>query len=127
MWEPSPVTWDIVKTHAQVNITCAEVIAVTGMLMLGNLLGRDLRIIAGESSLVPEGCFLSLCPIAFITIYRINNIKYDFTCMIDSNKRRYRFWKLSCYCIGWKTFNHIKIRSNHYNLKRGNLTTKIWC
>lgn len=58
--EPSPVAWDILKTYAQVSISCDEEIAATGMRVLGNPVGRDPRITAGESGAAPAGCFYTI-------------------------------------------------------------------
>ena len=58
--EPSPVAWDILKTYAQVSISCEEEIAATGMRVLGNPIGEDPRIIAGESGAASVGCFYTI-------------------------------------------------------------------
>ena len=58
--EPSPIAWEILKTYTHVSISCAEEVAATGMRVLGNPLGRDARIIAGESGAAPAGCFYTI-------------------------------------------------------------------
>lgn len=58
--EPSPVAWDILKTYTQVSISCEEEVAATGMRVLGNPIGSDTRIIAGESGAAPLGCFYTI-------------------------------------------------------------------
>ena len=58
--EPSPVAWDILKAYTKVSISCAEDVAATGMRVLGNPLGIDPRVIAGESGAAPVGCFYTV-------------------------------------------------------------------
>ena len=58
--EPSPLAWDILKTYAQVSVSCEEEIAANGMRVLGNPIGKDPRIIAGESGAAPAGCFYTI-------------------------------------------------------------------
>lgn len=58
--EPSPVAWEILKTYTQVSISCGEEVAATGMRVLGNPIGSDTRIIAGESGAAPAGCFYTI-------------------------------------------------------------------
>lgn len=58
--EPNPIAWDILKTYTKVSISCSERVAATGMRVLGNPLGADNRIVAGESGAAPFGCFYEL-------------------------------------------------------------------
>ncbi|MFJ7736706.1 diaminopropionate ammonia-lyase [Lysinibacillus sp. NPDC097287] len=58
--EPSPIAWDILKGYTRVSISCAEEVAATAMRVLGNPLGQDAKIIAGESGAAPFGCFYEL-------------------------------------------------------------------
>lgn len=58
--EPSPIAWEILKAYTHVSISCAEEVAATGMRVLGNPLGTDARIIAGESGAATAGCLYTI-------------------------------------------------------------------
>ncbi|QDP99866.1 diaminopropionate ammonia-lyase [Lysinibacillus fusiformis] len=58
--EPNPMAWEILKTYTKIGMCCHESVAATGMRVLGNAIGTDTRIIAGESGAAPFGCFYEL-------------------------------------------------------------------
>lgn len=58
--EPNPMAWEILKTYTKIGICCHETVAATGMRVLGNAIGTDARIVAGESGAAPFGCFYEL-------------------------------------------------------------------
>lgn len=58
--EPNPMAWEILKTYTKIGMCCHESVAATGMRVLGNAIGKDSRIIAGESGAAPFGCFYEL-------------------------------------------------------------------
>lgn len=53
--DPNPIAWNILKTLADYYYSCEDIISAKGMRVLGNPLGDDPRIIAGESGSVPLG------------------------------------------------------------------------
>jgi diaminopropionate ammonia-lyase len=58
--KPSQTGWEILKTGADAFVVCSDEIAKTGMRILGNPLGKDTRIISGESGAVTLGLVYSL-------------------------------------------------------------------
>lgn len=58
--EPNPIAWDILRDQADCFVSCPDDVAATGMRVLGNPLGEDPRVIAGESGAVTTGLVYSL-------------------------------------------------------------------
>lgn len=58
--KPSQTAWEILKTGADAFVVCIDEIAKTGMRILGNPMGKDTRIISGESGAVTLGLVYSL-------------------------------------------------------------------
>ncbi|WP_107951491.1 diaminopropionate ammonia-lyase [Lysinibacillus parviboronicapiens] len=75
--EPNPVAWEILKTYTKIGICCHETVAATGMRVLGNAIGTDPRIIAGESGAAPFGCFYELMTNEHYTELRDGALKID--------------------------------------------------
>ncbi|MCF8012052.1 MAG: diaminopropionate ammonia-lyase [Clostridiales bacterium] len=59
--EPNPVSWDILKDVVDCFVSCPDEVTARGMRVLGNPLGKDTRIISGESGAVPLGLLFELC------------------------------------------------------------------
>lgn len=53
--EPCTIGWDILKDHADYFVSVPDWVAAKGMRILGNPLGRDQRIISGESGAATAG------------------------------------------------------------------------
>lgn len=53
--EPCTIGWDILKDHADYFVSVPDWVAAKGMRILGNPLGRDQRIISGESGAATTG------------------------------------------------------------------------
>ena len=53
--EPCTVSWDILKGTADCFVSCADHYAARGMILLGKPLGKDARVISGESGAVTAG------------------------------------------------------------------------
>lgn len=53
--EPNPVAWNMLKTLVDYYYSCEDIISAKGMRVLGNPLGNDPKVIAGESGSVPLG------------------------------------------------------------------------
>ena len=53
--EPNPIAWDILKNIADYFITATNEIAAKGMRVLGNPIGKDVKITSGESGAVTMG------------------------------------------------------------------------
>lgn len=53
--EPNPITWPILRDYASAYVSCDDAVAAHGMRVLGNPLGQDPRVIAGESGAVGIG------------------------------------------------------------------------
>jgi diaminopropionate ammonia-lyase len=58
--KPSQTAWEILKTGADAFVVCTDEIAKIGMRILGNPMGKDTRIISGESGAVTLGLVYSL-------------------------------------------------------------------
>jgi len=58
--KPSQTAWEILKTGADAFVVCIDEIAKIGMRILGNPMGKDTRIISGESGAVTLGLVYSL-------------------------------------------------------------------
>ena len=53
--EPCSVGWNVLKNYADFFISCPEYVAANGMRILGNPLGKDDRVISGESGAAAFG------------------------------------------------------------------------
>lgn len=53
--EPNPIAWELLRDYADFFISCPDYVAAHGMRVLGNPLGDDARVIAGESGAVSAG------------------------------------------------------------------------
>lgn len=53
--EPNPIAWDLLRALCDVFVSCPDEVAARGMRILGNPLGDDERVIAGESGAVTLG------------------------------------------------------------------------
>jgi diaminopropionate ammonia-lyase len=53
--DPNPIAWNLLKTTVHHFFSCGDEIAAKGMRVLGNPIGTDARIIAGESGAAPLG------------------------------------------------------------------------
>ena len=53
--EPNTISWDILKNHVSVFVSCADTIAAKGMRMLAAPMKGDPQVISGESGAVPMG------------------------------------------------------------------------
>lgn len=59
---PNPLAWAILRRYVDVFVTCPDGVAARGMRVLGNPLGEDSRIVAGESGAVTAGLLRCLAP-----------------------------------------------------------------
>lgn len=55
--EPSPIAWDIIKDYADFALTCEDEVAANGMKALYYPVGKDQRMISGESGASGFGAF----------------------------------------------------------------------
>jgi diaminopropionate ammonia-lyase len=53
--EPCSIGWNVLKNYADFFISCPEYVAANGMRILGNPLGKDDRVISGESGAAAFG------------------------------------------------------------------------
>ena len=53
--DPNTISWDILKNHVSVFVSCADTIAAKGMRMLAAPMKGDPQVISGESGAVPMG------------------------------------------------------------------------
>ncbi len=53
--EPNPISWEILRNHADFFVTCPDYVAAHGMRVLGNPICEDARVISGESGAVTTG------------------------------------------------------------------------
>ncbi len=53
--EPNPLGWEVLRNCASQFVSCQDAVAALGMRVLGNPLGRDPRVISGESGAVGLG------------------------------------------------------------------------
>lgn len=53
--EPSTISWEILRDHCEAYVSCSDDMAALGMRVLGNPLGKDPRVISGESGAVGAG------------------------------------------------------------------------
>ena len=78
--KPGKVAWKILKSCADAFIACSDEVSKTGMRVLGNPIGNDVRIISGESGAVTLGLIYDL----------FKNEKYNYLknkLKIDSNSK----------------------------------------
>ncbi len=52
---PNPISWEIIRNFADGFFSCDDVLTANGMRILGNPLGDDKRVIAGESGAIGTG------------------------------------------------------------------------
>lgn len=52
---PNPISWEIIRNFADGFFSCGDVLTANGMRILGNPLGNDPRVVAGESGAVGTG------------------------------------------------------------------------
>jgi diaminopropionate ammonia-lyase len=52
---PNPISWEIIRNFADGYFSCDDVLSANGMRILGNPLGEDLRVVAGESGALGAG------------------------------------------------------------------------
>lgn len=52
---PNPISWEIIRNFADGFFSCDDVLTANGMRILGNPLGCDARVIAGESGAIGTG------------------------------------------------------------------------
>jgi diaminopropionate ammonia-lyase len=53
--EPSPIAWKILHDFADMFVACPDSVTMKGMRVLGNPVGRDQRVVSGESGAVTLG------------------------------------------------------------------------
>lgn len=53
--EPNPIGWNVLRSLGNYFFSCDDVVSAKGMHLLGNPLGKDVKIISGESGAVPVG------------------------------------------------------------------------
>ncbi len=53
--EPNPMTWEILRDFAKGYVSCPDYVTARGMRILGNPIGKDEKIISGESGAVGLG------------------------------------------------------------------------
>lgn len=58
--EPNPITWKVLRDFATAYVSCPDYIAATGMRMLANPMGKDRKVVAGESGAVGAGLLYTL-------------------------------------------------------------------
>ncbi|MCM3718557.1 diaminopropionate ammonia-lyase [Fictibacillus phosphorivorans] len=58
--EPNPRAWDILSHFSEASFSCDDSISALGMRILGNPIGKDQRIISGESGSVTTGLIYCL-------------------------------------------------------------------
>jgi diaminopropionate ammonia-lyase len=58
--DPSPLAWDILRDYADVFVACPDYVAARGMRVYGAPVGKDPRIISGESGAVTLGALLEI-------------------------------------------------------------------
>ena len=58
--EPCSIGWKVLKDYADFFISCPDYVAAKGMRILGNPLGRDDRVISGESGASCFGCVAAI-------------------------------------------------------------------
>ena len=58
--EPCSVGWNVLKNYADFFISCPEYVAANGMRILGNPLGKDDRVISGESGAAAFGAIAEI-------------------------------------------------------------------
>lgn len=58
--EPNPITWDVIRKFAQTYVQCEDSIAARGMRILGNPIGRDTKVVSGESGAIGVGVITAL-------------------------------------------------------------------
>jgi len=52
---PNPISWEIIRSFADGFFSCDDVLTANGMRILGNPMGSDERVIAGESGAIGTG------------------------------------------------------------------------
>jgi len=58
--EPNQIGWRILRDYSDMFISCPDWVAAKGMRILGNPLGKDLKIVSGESGAVTTGLLWAL-------------------------------------------------------------------
>lgn len=58
--EPNTIAWEVLRDYSQMFASCPDWVAAKGMRLLGNPLGRDARVISGESGAVTAGLLAEL-------------------------------------------------------------------
>jgi diaminopropionate ammonia-lyase len=58
--EPCSIGWNVLKNYADFFISCPEYVAANGMRILGNPLGKDDRVISGESGAAAFGAIAEI-------------------------------------------------------------------
>lgn len=53
--EPNPISWDILRNHADVFVSCPDTVTEQGMRLLAHPHGADPRVVSGESGAVSAG------------------------------------------------------------------------
>lgn len=58
--EPNTIGWNVLRDYSYMFASCPDWVAAKGMRLLGNPLGKDARVISGESGAVPAGLLAEL-------------------------------------------------------------------
>ena len=58
--EPNTISWDILKNHVSIFVSCPDWVSAKGMRMLGAPLKGDPQVVSGESGAVPFGLLASI-------------------------------------------------------------------
>ena len=58
--EPSPLAWEILRDYADGFVSMPDAVAARGMRILGNPLGKDPRVISGESGAAAFGAAIEI-------------------------------------------------------------------
>ena len=58
--EPNSIGWNVLRDYSELFMSCPDWVAAKGMRILGNPLGRDCKVVSGESGAVTTGALSAL-------------------------------------------------------------------
>ncbi|ETA79784.1 diaminopropionate ammonia-lyase [Youngiibacter fragilis] len=94
--EPNKLGFDIIRNYSTAFLSCPDYVAADGMRVLGNPLGKDTRVISGESGAVTLGALYRIMTDEHYAEYR-KNLKLDensrvllFSTEGDTDPKKYR-------------------------------------
>jgi len=58
--EPNSISWNVLRDYSELFMSCPDWVAAKGMRVLGNPLGRDCKVVSGESGAVTTGALSAL-------------------------------------------------------------------